>query len=189
MCWAHRKKVMYNCCVDTVKITPGKAPPTDINVVIEIPALSNIKYEVCKESSAILVDRFVATSMIYPLNYGFIPNTLADDGDPLDVLVATPNTAPLMPGSVIRSRPIGVLMMDDESGGDEKIIAVPHTKISTMFDAVNEVEDLPELLKKQIHHFFEHYKDLESGKWVKLKGWQDASKSHEYINKAIAACS
>ncbi|MDI9347925.1 MAG: inorganic diphosphatase [Methylacidiphilales bacterium] len=168
------------------EISPGSNPPQDINTIIEIPALSNIKYELCKKSNAILVDRFVATPMHYPLNYGFIPHTLAGDGDPLDVLVVTPNSAALLPGSVIRVRPIGALFMDDEAGGDEKIIAVPHSKISTMYDSIKETDHLPELLKKQIEHFFLHYKDLEPGKWVKLKGWLSLSQSHDVITKAIA---
>ena len=171
------------------KITPGESPPEDINVVVEIPSFSNIKYEIDKDSGAVLVDRFVATPMHYPLNYGFIPNTLADDGDPLDVLVLTPHTTPLLPGSVMRCRPVGALSMDDESGGDEKIIAVPHKKVSAEFEHIKGPDDLPELLKNQINHFFAHYKDLEPGKWVKLKDWVDLDTSKRFIIKAIEAVS
>ena len=153
-------------------IPPGKNPPEDINVLIEIPAnaSSPIKYEVDKDMGAVVVDRFMATPMFYPANYGFIPNTLADDGDPLDVLVVTPY--PVMPGCVIRCRPVGVLNMEDEAGGDAK-----------------DVEDLPELLRNQIQHFFENYKDLEAGKWVKVQGWDNAAAARKAIEASIAAYS
>lgn len=162
------------------KIPPGNELPTDINVVIEIPANADpIKYEVDKDSDAIFVDRFVATPMFYPANYGYIPATLSEDGDPLDVLVVTPY--PVMPGAVIRSRPIGVLNMSDESGQDAKLLAVPHTKLSKIYDHVNEIADLPELLIKQIEHYFANYKALEPGKWVKIDGWADADASRAEI--------
>ena len=159
--------------MDMSKISAGKDLPHDFNVVIEIPAQSDpVKYEVDKESGALLVDRFIGTSMRYPANYGFIPQTLGDDGDPVDVCVITP--FPLLAGSVIRCRPVGVLKMTDESGEDAKLVAVPHTKLSKEYDHINDVNDLPELLKAQITHFFEHYKDLEKGKWVKVDGWDNA---------------
>lgn len=162
------------------KIPAGLDLPNDINVVIEIPANADpIKYEVEKDSDAIFVDRFVATPMFYPANYGYIPATLSEDGDPLDVLVVSPY--PVMPGAVIRSRPVGVLNMSDESGKDAKLLAVPHSKLTKMYDHVNEIADLPELLIKQIEHYFENYKDLEPGKWVKIDGWDDAAASRAEI--------
>jgi inorganic pyrophosphatase len=162
------------------KIPAGNDLPGDINVVIEIPANHDpIKYEVDKDSDAIFVDRFVATPMFYPANYGYIPETLSEDGDPLDVLVVTPY--PVMPGAVIRSRPIGVLNMSDESGVDAKLLAVPHTKLSKLYDHVNEISDLPELLIKQIQHYFENYKALEPGKWVKVEAWDDAAAARKEI--------
>ena len=140
------------------KISAGNDLPSDINVIIEIPANHDpIKYEIVKESDAIFVDRFVATPMFYPANYGYIPCTLSEDGDALDVLVVSPY--PVMPGSVIRSRPVGVLNMTDEAGPDAKLIAVPHSKLTGMYDHVKEVSDLPELLKRQTEHYFENYKD------------------------------
>lgn len=167
-------------------IPPGKNPPDDLYVAIEIPAnASPIKYEIDKDMGAILVDRFMATPMFYPANYGFIPNTLADDGDPLDVLVVTPY--PVMPGSIIRCRPVGVLNMEDEAGGDAKLVAVPHDKLSKEYQHVKDVDDLPELLRKQIQHFFENYKDLEEGKWVKVQGWDNAEAAREAIRQSIAA--
>ncbi len=167
-------------------IPAGKNPPEDIFVVIEIPANSSpIKYEIDKDMGAVLVDRFMATPMFYPANYGFIPHTLADDGDPLDVLVVTPY--PVAPGSVIRARPIGVLNMSDEAGEDAKLIAVPHDKLTTLYKDVKEVEDLPELLRAQIKHFFENYKDLEAGKWVKVDGWDNADAASRAIVGSIAA--
>ncbi|MBT3620012.1 MAG: inorganic pyrophosphatase [Porticoccaceae bacterium] len=155
-------------------IPAGKDLPNDINVVIEIPANHDpIKYEVDKESDAIFVDRFVATPMFYPANYGYVPQTLSEDGDPLDVLVVTPY--PVMPGAVIRSRVVGVLNMSDESGIDAKLLAVPHSKLTKIYDHVKEASDLPELLIQQIVHYFENYKSLEPGKWVKVDGWDDAA--------------
>ncbi|WP_040261564.1 MULTISPECIES: inorganic diphosphatase [Pseudomonas] len=168
------------------KIPAGKDLPNDIHVVIEIPANhAPIKYEVDKDSDALFVDRFVATPMFYPANYGYIPNTLADDGDPLDVLVVTPY--PVVPGSVIRARPVGVLMMDDEGGGDAKVLAVPHDKLTQLYKDIKEYTDLPPLLLQQIQHFFENYKALEPGKWVKLKEWGNADAARAEITKAVAA--
>ena len=154
-------------------ILAGRDLPNDINVIIEIPANHDpIKYEVDKDSNAIFVDRFVATPMFYPANYGYVPQTLSEDGDPLDVLVVTPY--PVMPGSVIRSRVVGVLIKCDESGIDAKLLAVPHSKLTKLYEHVQEIADLDELLVKQIVHYFENYKALEPGKWVKVDGWDDA---------------
>ncbi len=154
-------------------ILAGRDLPNDINVIIEIPANHDpIKYEVDKDSNAIFVDRFVATPMFYPANYGYVPQTLSEDGDPLDVLVVTPY--PVMPGSVIRSRVVGVLNMSDESGIDAKLLAVPHSKLTKLYEHVQEIADLDELLVKQIVHYFENYKALEPGKWVKVNGWDAA---------------
>ncbi|GAA5444042.1 MULTISPECIES: inorganic diphosphatase [Microbulbifer] len=162
------------------KIPAGKDLPSDINVIIEIPANSDpIKYEVDKDSDAVFVDRFVATPMFYPANYGYVPQTLSEDGDPLDVLVVAPY--PVMVGSVIRSRVIGVLKMTDESGVDAKLLAVPHTKLTKLYDHVQEIGDLPELLLKQIEHYFENYKALEAGKWVKVEGWADAEEARKEV--------
>lgn len=167
-------------------IQAGKDLPNDIYVAIEIPAnASPIKYEIDKEMDALLVDRFMATPMFYPANYGYINNTLADDGDPLDVLVITPY--PVMPGSVIRARPVGVLKMSDEAGGDEKLLAVPHEKLTQLYNDIQDIQDVPQLLKDQIVHFFEHYKDLEKGKWVKVEGWEDADSARAAIMKSAAA--
>ncbi|KAA2214709.1 inorganic diphosphatase [Teichococcus oryzae] len=171
--------------MDVTKISTGKTPPHDINVVIEIPQGSSVKYEVDKDSGAVVVDRFLFTPMAYPAAYGFIPNTLADDGDPSDALVLVP--APVVPGAVIRARPVGVLFMEDESGQDEKLVCVPHDKISLAFTDVKELEDLPKSIRDQIEHFFTRYKDLEPGKWVKVKGWGNAAQAAEIIEKQIAA--
>ncbi|MET0379708.1 MAG: inorganic diphosphatase, partial [Spongiibacteraceae bacterium] len=152
------------------QVPAGKSLPDDIYVVIEIPANhAPIKYEVEKDYDALMVDRFMATPMFYPANYGYIPQTLSEDGDALDVLVVTPY--PVAPGSVIRCRAIGVLNMSDEAGQDAKLLAVPHDKLTVLYKHVKEPSDLPELLIKQIQHFFENYKDLEVGKWVKVEGW------------------
>ncbi len=171
--------------MDISKLAIGRAPPHDINVVIEIPQGSQVKYEVDKDSGAILVDRFLFTPMAYPAAYGFIPGTLADDGDPADALVLMP--AAVVPGAVIRCRPIGMLMMEDESGMDEKIICVPHDKIHPMFKTVQTVDDLPEITKAAIEHFFTRYKDLEPGKWVKVTGWADKAATEAVIMKSIEA--
>ena len=152
------------------KVPPGKNVPTEINVIIEIPAHSEpVKYEVDKDSGAIFVDRFMGTAMHYPCNYGYVPGTLSEDGDPVDVLVVTPFA--LNPGSVIRCRPVGVRKMTDESGKDAKVLAVPIDKLTPIYQNVNTPYDLPQLILDQITHFFEHYKDLELGKWVKVEGW------------------
>jgi len=167
------------------QIGPGKNVPNECNVIIEIPANSDpVKYEVDKDSGALMVDRFVATLMRYPCNYGYIPDTLADDGDPVDVLVVTP--FPLVHGAVIRVRPLGMLDMDDESGGDAKLVAVPVTKLTPLYKDVNAIEDLPEQLLQQIQHFFENYKTLEKGKWVKVKGWKGIAAAHAEITNGIA---
>ncbi len=161
-------------------VPAGKELPDDIYVVIEIPANSDpIKYEVDKETGTLFVDRFMATAMFYPANYGYVNNTLSSDGDPVDVLVPTPY--PLQPGSVIRCRPVGVLKMTDEAGGDAKVVAVPHTKLSKEYDHIKDVGDLPELLKAQIKHFFESYKALEAGKWVKVEGWEGVDAARKEI--------
>ncbi|HLW05309.1 MAG TPA: inorganic diphosphatase [Azoarcus sp.] len=162
------------------RVSAGSNVPDDINVIIEIPAQADpIKFEVDKDSDAVFVDRFMATSMRYPINYGYLPHTLADDGDPVDVLVVTP--FPLLPGVVIRSRPIGVLKMEDESGMDAKIVAVPVSKLTSLYDKVHTIDDLPELLIRQVVHFFEHYKDLEPGKWVKVLGWGTLDEARKEI--------
>lgn len=167
-------------------IPAGKDVPNDVFVAIEIPANSSpIKYEIEKEYDALMVDRFMATPMFYPANYGYIPQTLADDGDALDVLVVTPY--PVAPGSVIRCRPVGVLNMTDEAGEDAKLVAVPHTKLTKMYDDVEDITDLPQLLRDQIAHFFENYKDLEVGKWVKVEGWEGAEAAKKAIVDSIEA--
>ncbi len=171
--------------MDVSKISPGKDVPWDINVVIEIPEGSAVKYEVDKESGALVVDRFLFTPMAYPAAYGFIPGTLADDGDPADALVLTP--AAVVPGAVIRARPIGMLKMEDESGQDEKIICVPHDKIHPLYSSVQSVDDLPEITRQAIEHFFTRYKDLEKGKWVKVTGWASKDEAAEVIRAARAA--
>lgn len=166
-------------------IPAGKKTPEDINVIIEIPANADpIKYEIDKDSSAVFVDRFFATPMHYPCNYGYIPNTLCGDGDPADVLVITPFK--LIPGCVIRCRPVGILHMEDESGEDAKLVAVPVSKLTKMYDDVKDIDDVDQLLRDQIQHFFEHYKDLEAGKWVKVKGWGGVEAAHKEIIDAIA---
>ena len=168
--------------LDAIKI--GKNPPDDVNVVIEVPLGGEpIKYEMDKESGALFVDRFLYTAMRYPGNYGFIPHTLSGDGDPCDVLVA--NTRAIAPGAVMNVRPVGVLVMEDDGGQDEKIIAVPSSKLTQRYDRVNSYADLPDITIKQIEHFFEHYKDLEPDKWVKVIGWGDAAEARAMILAAI----
>ncbi len=158
---------------------------TDFNVIIEIPMNDKpVKYELDKESGALFVDRFMQTSMFYPCNYGFIPHTLSNDGDPIDVLVIS--NYPVVPGAVIKSRPIGVLMMVDESGMDEKIIAVPASKLDISFDSMKDINDVSEIFKQCIMHFFEHYKDLEKGKWVKVTGFENVDKARSLIDEAIS---
>ncbi|WP_293809895.1 inorganic diphosphatase [uncultured Bosea sp.] len=168
--------------IDAISI--GKNPPEEVNVLIEVAIGGEpIKYEMDKEAGTLFVDRFLYTPMRYPGNYGFIPHTLSEDGDPCDVLVA--NTRPLVPGSYIAVRPIGVMLMEDEGGGDEKIIAVPVPKLTKRYENVHNYTDLPQITLDQIQHFFEHYKDLEPGKWVKLKGWGDAAMARKLIVEAI----
>ena len=170
--------------MDVSKLSPGKDLPHDINVVVEIPQGSGVKYEIDKESGAMIVDRVVFTPMVYPAAYGFIPGTLADDGDPADALVLI--SAPLVPGAVIRARPIGLLMMEDESGMDEKIICVPHDKIDQEYTDIKEGAQLPAIKRDAIKHFFEHYKDLEKGKWVKITGWADRAAAEAAISASLA---
>lgn len=166
------------------KVPAGSNLPDEINVIIEIPAHADpVKYEVDKESGAIFVDRFMSTCMHYPTNYGYVPHTLSEDGDPVDVLVPTP--FPLLAGSVIRCRPIGVLNMTDESGEDAKILAVPVDKLSTIYRGINEATEMSPLLLQQISHFFEHYKDLEPNKWVKIGGWFDAAAAKEEVINSV----
>ena len=168
------------------QVSAGKDVPNDINVIIEISAQGDpIKFEVDKDSGAVFVDRFMGTTMRYPINYGYVPHTVAGDGDPVDVLVVTP--FPLQPGVVIRARPVGVLKMEDEGGVDAKVVAVPVSKLTPLYDKVQSVEDLPELLMKQTVHFFEHYKDLEPGKWVKVTGWGTVEDARQEILNGIAA--
>ena len=168
--------------IDAIAI--GKNPPEDLNVIIEVAIGGEpIKYEMDKEAGTLVVDRFLYTPMRYPGNYGFVPHTLSDDGDPIDVLVA--NTRPIIPGAVINVRPVGVLKMIDESGGDEKIIAVPSPKLTQRYTNVHNYSDLPAITLEQIWHFFEHYKDLEPGKWVKVQGWGDAAEAKRLILEAI----
>jgi len=166
------------------KVSPGKSVPDDVNVIIEIPLRGDpVKYAVDKDTGAMMVDRFMATAMHYPCNYGYIPHTLSEDGDPVDVLVIAP--LPLIPGSVIRCRPVGVLEMEDESGEDAKVLAVPVSKLTKIYDDVQGPEDLQPLLLEQITHFFEHYKDLEPGKWVKVRGWKDAEAAKKEIMDSV----
>jgi inorganic pyrophosphatase len=166
-------------------ISIGDDPPNEVNVVVEVPIGGEpIKYEMDKEAGTLVVDRFLYTPMRYPGNYGFIPHTLSEDGDPCDVLVA--NTRPIIAGAVIAVRPVGVLLMQDEAGGDEKIVAVPVSRLTKRYDKITNYTDMPEITVKQIEHFFAHYKDLESGKWVKFSGWADAAEARRLIDEAIA---
>ncbi|KQN78728.1 MULTISPECIES: inorganic diphosphatase [Duganella] len=168
------------------KVPSGRDVPNDFNVIIEIPMNADpIKYEVDKDSGAIFVDRFMGTAMHYPCNYGYVPNTLSDDGDPVDVLVITP--FPLIPGVVVRCRPIGVLKMTDESGEDAKVLAVPVDKVLSIYSHWQKPEDLNELRLRQIQHFFEHYKDLEKGKWVKIDGWYGVEDAKQEILNGVAS--
>lgn len=168
--------------IDAIKI--GRNPPNDVNVIIEVPVGGHpIKYELDKDAGTLVVDRFLYTPMSYPGNYGFVPHTLSDDGDPIDVLVC--NTRALVPGCVINVRPIGVLIMEDNAGQDEKIIAVPSETTTKRYDNVREYDDLPEITLQQIQHFFEHYKDLEPGKWVKIDDWRGADDARRLIVEAI----
>ncbi len=163
----------------------GNNPPEDINVIVEVAIGGEpIKYEMDKDTGTLVVDRFLYTPMHYPGNYGFVPHTLSEDGDPIDVLIA--NTRPIIPGAIINVRPIGVLKMEDEAGGDEKLIAVPSPKLTRRYLHVHNHTDLPKITRDQIQHFFEHYKDLEEGKWVKVVGWGDAAEARDLILAAIA---
>jgi inorganic pyrophosphatase len=169
--------------MDISKIPIGRAPPDEINVIVEIPQGGPIKYEIDKQSGALFVDRFLGTAMVYPGNYGFVPSTLAEDGDPIDVLIVGPG--PVMPGAVVPCRPVGALLMEDENGPDEKIIAVPLESVRPFDTAIRSQQDLPAAMRDQIVHFFEHYKDLEAGKWVKIESWVDAAEARELIRRAI----
>ncbi|QCK85056.1 inorganic diphosphatase [Phreatobacter aquaticus] len=165
-------------------VSLGKNPPHEVNVIVEVPVGGEpIKYEMDKEAGTLVVDRFLYTSMRYPGNYGFIPHTLSEDGDPCDVLIA--NQRGIVPGAIVAVRPIGVLKMNDEAGGDEKIIAVPVPKLTRRYEHVHEITDLPDITLKQIEHFFEHYKDLEPGKWVKVIGWGDAEEARRLILEGV----
>jgi inorganic pyrophosphatase len=169
--------------LDAVPI--GKNPPEDINVIVEVPVGGEpIKYEMDKASGTLFVDRFLYTPMRYPGNYGFVPHTLSSDGDPIDVLVC--NTRAIVPGAVINCRPVGVLVMEDDAGGDEKVIAVPSAKLTRRYERVRTYADLPDITLQQIQHFFEHYKDLEPDKWVKIHHWGDADEAKRMISEAIA---
>ena len=175
--------------MDISKIRTGENPPWDVNVLIEIPqGAAPVKYEIDKESGAMLVDRFLHTAMYYPCNYGFIPNTLSQDGDPCDVVLVAPS--PVVTGCIVRCRPVGVLLMQDEKGVDEKILCVPVDKLHPYYSAVQSYKDLPTILTEQIQHFFEHYKDLEKGKWVKVVDWlgpEDAARMiAEGVERAAA---
>ncbi|GGI84069.1 inorganic diphosphatase [Legionella impletisoli] len=167
-----------------MEIGSGRDVPNEINVIIEIPMHGEpVKYEVDKETGALFVDRFMTTAMFYPTNYGYVPATLSDDGDPVDVLVVTP--MPLISGSVIRCRPIGMLKMTDESGVDAKVLAVPVSKLSKMYDPIQSYNELPQPLLLSIEHFFKHYKDLEEGKWVKVDGWEGPDAAFEEIMSSV----
>lgn len=166
-------------------IAIGNNPPEDVNVIVEVPVGGQpIKYEMDKKAGTLVVDRFLYTPMFYPGNYGFVPHTLSGDGDPVDVLVC--NTRTLVPGCVINVRPIGVLIMEDNAGQDEKVIAVPSPHLTRRYEDVFNYTDLPEITLKQIEHFFEHYKDLEPGKWVKIGGWHDATVAKRMISEGIS---
>ncbi len=165
-------------------IAIGIDPPNDVNVVIEVAIGGEpIKYEMDKAAGTLVVDRFLYTPMRYPGNYGFVPHTLSQDGDPIDVLVA--NTRPIVPGAVINVRPIGVLLMEDDGGGDEKVLAVPAPRLTRRYEDVHNYDDLPAITLEQVQHFFAHYKDLEPDKWVEIKGWGDAATAKRLISEAI----
>ena len=164
-------------------IGPGEKAPEEVNVVVEIPQGGSVKYELDKESGVLFVDRILYTSMVYPFNYGFIPGTLEEDGDPVDVLVLS--YEPLLPGSVIRCKPIGVLLTRDEKGPDAKVVAVPSAKIDPRFAGVDDIGEVSEAVRRKIEHFFEHYKELEPGKWVKVEGWRGSEEARKRIREAI----
>jgi inorganic pyrophosphatase len=166
------------------RVPVGSDPPSEVNIVVEVPMGGEpIKYEMHKPSGALMVDRFLYTAMRYPGNYGFIPHTLSDDGDPCDVIVA--NTRAILPGAIMSCRIVGVLLMEDESGNDEKLIAVPSTRLTQRYDSVQRYTDLPRITLQQIEHFFAHYKDLEPGKWVKIKGWGDENEARRIVLEGI----
>ena len=174
--------------MDISKIETGQNPPDDVNVIIEVPLGGDpIKYEIDKSSGAMFVDRYLYTEMRYPCNYGFVPHTLSLDGDPIDVMVV--GNRPLVPGSVVRARPVGVLMMTDDKGQDEKILAVPHQALTPYYDKITTYQDLPTILVSKIEHFFKHYKDLETGKWSKTEGWMGIEKARELIRMAVERAS
>ena len=174
--------------MDISKIGIGQNPPDDLNVIIEVPLGGEpIKYEIDKASGAMFVDRYLYTSMRYPCNYGFVPHTLSLDGDPIDVMVVGQRA--LVPGAVVRVRPIGVLLMEDDGGEDEKILAAPHPKLTRYYERIHNYTDLPETLCDRITHFFEHYKDLEPNKWVKVTGWEGVEKARELIKEAVERAS
>jgi inorganic pyrophosphatase len=170
--------------MDITQIPTGENTPKDLYAIIEIPMGGvPVKYELDKKSGAMFVDRFLHTAMYYPGNYGFVPHTLSEDGDPIDVIVVGPHA--VVPGAVIRVRPVGALLMEDEAGGDEKIIAVPTPKLTRRYENVHDYTDLPEITRQQIEHFFEHYKDLEPGKWVKVVAWGNAAEAEQMILEGI----
>lgn len=172
--------------MDMMKVPLGENPPWDVNVIVEVPLGADpVKYELDKASGAMYVDRFLHTAMFYPANYGFVPHTLCGDGDPVDVLVVS--RTPVVPGAVVRSRPIGVMFMEDEGGIDEKILAVPHDKLHPYYTNVSSYRDLPEILREQIAHFFTHYKDLEPDKWARIDRWGEAGEAAKVIEASIAA--
>jgi inorganic pyrophosphatase len=171
--------------VDIEQISIGENPPWHVNVVVEVPMGSDpVKYELDKESGALFVDRFLHTAMFYPCNYGFVPHTLSEDGDPIDVLIA--NRIPVLPGSVVQVRPIGVLVMRDEEGQDEKVVAVPVDELHPYFSHISSYRDLPKIYLDQIAHFFQHYKDLEDDKWVKIERWGEAEEASRMIDEAAS---
>lgn len=166
------------------EIAIGENPPFDVNVVIEVPQGQNpVKYEIDKASGAMRVDRFVHTAMFYPVNYGFIPHTLCPDGDATDVMVVS--QVPVVPGAIVRCRPVGVMIMEDEAGEDDKIMAVPHDALHPYYTNVASFRDLPEILIQQVEHFFAHYKDLERGKWAKIVRWGEAGEAYKVIEQSI----
>lgn len=170
--------------MDIAKIAAGQNLPTDINVIVEVPLGGEpIKYEVDKDSGAMFVDRFLYTSMRYPCNYGFVPHTLSDDGDPVDVMVM--GNRALVPGAVVRARPIGVLIMEDEAGLDEKVLAVPHPKLTKFYDAIHDYSDVEPIMLERIWHFFDHYKDLEPNKWVKVQEWQGREEAERVLTEGF----
>lgn len=171
--------------MDINKIIAGQNLPDDLNVIIEVPLGGHpIKYEIDKASGAMFVDRYLYTEMRYPCNYGFVPHTLSLDGDPIDVMVV--GNRPLVPGAVVRARPVGVLMMTDDKGQDEKILAVPHPNLTPYYDKISTYRDLPDILVEKITHFFTHYKDLEKGKWSNVEGWAGVERARELIKDAVA---